>query len=168
MVSHTPIFAGREEYLYSHCLSYRINCLILGELAQYLKDCPGFSKYDALHRAQWTRSCEASYERGGQRAGGEETLLESCDVGQENFLDIQCAPEELREHRKAMCRDLPAGWNGYFKLYDMVMSDAGDFEAMYASFLGVKDADPSPEFLALVKRTVGLSDQMEGSWFPTN
>lgn len=89
-------------------------------------------------------------------------------MGQENFLDIQCASEELREHRKAMCRDLPAGWNGYFKLYDMVMSDAGDFEAMYASFLGVKDADPSPEFLALAKSTVGLSDQMEGSWFPTN
>lgn len=168
MVSHTPIFNGREAYMRSHCLGYRIDCLILEELTQYLKDCPGFSQYDALHRAQWTRSCEASYERGKQRVREGETLLQSRVVGQEDFLEIQCAPEELRELWKEMCRDLPAGWNRYFRLYDTVMSDAGDFEAMYAAFFGVEDAEPSPQFLTLAEGIIRPADQAEPSWLPAD
>lgn len=67
-----------------------------------------------------------------------------------------------------MRRELPAGWNGYFKLYDMVMSDAGDFEAMYAAFFGVEDAGPSPQFLALAEGTVRPTDQAEPSWLPAD
>ena len=168
MVSHTPIFDGREEYMLSHCLSYRIDCLILKELAQYLKDCPGFSRYDQLHRELWIRSCEASYQRGRQLVEEGEQLLQSRSVTQDDFLAICGAAEELRECWKALRQELGEGWNRYFVLYDMVMSDAGDFEAMYAAYFGVQDAGPSPEFLALAEKTIQPSEQIEASWFPAD
>ena len=166
MVSCTPIFNGREEYMLSHCLGYRIDCLILEELGRCLKDCPGFLRYDELHRDKWARSCGASYTHGKQLVLEGETLLQSKEVTQDDFLKICCDTQELRTLYKTMRDELSPQWNSFFKLYDMVMSDAGDFEAMYAAFFGVQDAGPSPEFLALATQTIQPSDEIDGSWFP--
>lgn len=168
MVSHTLIFEGRGGDLLSRWEAYRLDHIMLEELGRYLKDCPGFSRYNELHREKWTRSCEASYCRGGRLVQEGEKLLQSDDVTQEDFLDICEGTEEFRMLWKQIDSGLSAEWRRFFILYDMVMSDAGDFEAMYAAYLGVKDAGPSPEFLTLTQKIMWPVEQVDCGCFPAD